>query len=164
MTGCGKCCLREFCIGDKESNFYDRMWEIHKNELPQEFTNEIKEHLKRKSQNRKNTDNSDYPPRCYYAVLLYHMIKDKGLDHYTGLRIDWEKAGEGGKAQDAPAIDHIAHDCKAPFKEEAPNKRVPNVAICRNDVNDAKNDLPVDKFIELCEAVSEHHKRLVGKK
>ena len=161
MNKCKECWLKKFCIGDKAANFYDEMWKIHKESLPQEFTDtdEINEHVKRKSKNRKNSDKSDYPPRCYYAVLLYHMIQDKGLDHYTGLKIDWKNAGDGGKKHDAPAIDHIAPDCKDPFQENG----VPNVAFCRNDVNDAKNDLPIEEFIELCKAVYLHN-RVASKK
>ena len=128
------------------------MWELHKKSLSIKFAENMKDHLPRKAKNRKNTDNSDYLPRCYYAVLLYQAIKDRCLDHYTGDQwgeINWSKAQMGGKHPDAPAIDHINPDCKAPF-DGCGN---PNLAFCRYDVNDAKNDLPYDKFVELCRVV-----------
>ena len=146
---CAKCKLKEFCTGDKKQNFYDEMWGRYEKFLSKEFAENMKDHLQRKAKNRKNTDKSDYLPRCYYAVLLYHAIEDQCLDHYNRWKIDWASAGESEKKHEAPAIDHIDPKCKAPFKKDGNL----NLAFCRNDVNDAKNDLPKDRFVELCRAV-----------
>lgn len=155
---CAECKLKDFCVGDKEQNFYDKMWGRYAELLSKEFAKNMKDHLPRKARNRKNIDNSDYLPRCYYAVLLYQAIKDQCLDHYTGSKlgeIDWTKAQEGGKHPGAPAIDHINPACKAPFD----NSGAPNLAFCRNDVNDAKNNLSYDKFVKLCQAVVDFTKK-----
>ena len=152
---CDKCKLKDFCAGDKEQNFYDKMWRRHVKSLSKEFAENMNDQLPRKAKNRKNTDKSDCMPRCYYAVLLYQAIKDQCLDHYTGWEIDWTKAGEGEKIHEAPAIDHIDPKCKAPFGGNG----APNLAFCRNDVNDAKNDLPYDKFVKLCQAVVDFDKK-----
>lgn len=107
---CITCKLKDFCAGDREQNFYDEMWKRHAKLLSKEFAKEMKDNLPRKAKYRKDKDKSKYKPRCYYAVLLYHAIKDKCLDHYTGDQygdIDWSKAQKGGKDPDAPAIDHI---------------------------------------------------------
>ena len=135
------------------------MWGRYAKLLSKEFVKYMKDQLPRKVKYRKKTDNSDYMPRCYYAVLLYQAIKDRCLDHYTGdqgckHKINWSKAQMGGKHPDAPAIDHINPDCKAPFDGYGN----PNLAFCRNDVNDAKNDLTEDEFLELCEAVYNYKK------
>ena len=154
MDRCENCKLLKdgFCLGDSRQNFYDDMWTRHEKKLPSKFAENMKSHLQRKAQNRKNADGSDYPPRCYYAVLLYQVILDDGNDHYTKDpedTIDWTLAGNGGKKHSAPAIDHINPKCKNPFDDNGE----PNLAFCRNDVNDAKNDLTIKEFVDLCEAV-----------
>ena len=76
------------------------------------------------------------------------------MDPYSGLEIEWENCDKGGKYNKAPAIDHIDPNCKAPFTEE--NKEL-NLVFCRNDVNDAKNNLLTEEFVNLCESVLKHH-------
>ena len=153
---CDKCKLKDFCLKDKR-NFFKEMWQTHKGCLPEEYREDINSNLLRKAKNRRNGDKSKYPLQCYYAVLLFQLIEDKCLDHYTGdkwEKIDWTKAKEGGKHPEAPAIDHINQGCKDPlFKKSEDGELEPNLAFCRNDVNDAKNDLTESDFIALCRAV-----------
>ena len=165
-NGCNSCILakEQFCLGDKCNNFYHQMWDRHGESLPecakplQEPVNNTKvSRLQRKAENRKRLDGSDYPARCYFAVLLYQTIRLNGRDPYSGLKIKWEDCDEGGKYNKAPAIDHIYPNCKAPFTEGTEGNRELNLVFCRNDVNDAKNDLTQKEFLELCTSVLKHH-------
>ena len=148
-----------FCIGDKEPFFFENMWNKHDKNFPEVAKKlrdiiDKKSRLQIKSERRKKTDNSDYPPKCYFAVLLYQTIHFNGMDPYSGLEIEWENCDKGGKNNKAPAIDHIVPNCKAPFTGE--NKEL-NLVFCRNDVNDAKNNLLTEEFVNLCESVLKHH-------
>ena len=138
------------------------MWKKYEGYLPEEYRGDIKGNLLRKAKNRRNNDQSKYPLQCYYAVLLFQLIEDKCLDHYTGdkwRKIDWTKANLGGKCPEAPAIDHIYQKCKDPLVKKEDGKLEPNLAFCRNDVNDAKNDLTESDFIALCRAVVDFNEK-----
>ena len=162
---CENCVLakEQFCLGNKRNNFYHQMWDLYGKKLPKSAKSlresvvdddkKIKSRLQKKSENRKRSDGSDYPARCYFAVLLYQTIHNGVDDPYSGKKINWKNSGEGGKCNDAPAIDHIKPNCKAPFTKDGKL----NLVFCRNDVNDAKNNLLTEEFVNLCESVLKHH-------
>jgi hypothetical protein len=154
---CSKCKLsvEGFCLGEGNRAFYKEMWKKHSDNFPEAAKELQKEDKKKRSRlqtkaiKRRKEDKSVCSPRCYFAVLLYQTIEYKGKDPYTGWDINWSKADLPGKHNEAPAIDHIDPDCKKPFK----NGEL-NLLFCRSDVNDAKNNLPLDDFVRLCQAVA----------
>ncbi|MBQ9774561.1 MAG: hypothetical protein IJW17_00835 [Lentisphaeria bacterium] len=160
---CDNCILskKHFCLGNQCDNFYDEMWKHYKNDFPdcasilcKTVEGKNKSRLQIKAENRKRLDGANCPAKCYFAVLLYQTIHFNGLDPYSGLEIEWENCDKGGKYNKAPAIDHIDPNRKAPFTKE--NKEL-NLVFCRNDVNDAKNNLLTEEFVNLCESVLKHH-------
>jgi hypothetical protein len=99
--------------------------------------------------------------RGTYKVAIHQAVLDSnGLDKYTGRKLDWAKIGTYRNEEsarglrkykhalgDLPTVDHIGDGLgEADFK------------ICSWRVNDAKNDLGLDAFLELCSQVVEYHK------
>ncbi|SMM98634.1 Protein export cytoplasm protein SecA ATPase RNA helicase (TC 3.A.5.1.1) [uncultured Candidatus Thioglobus sp.] len=93
-----------------------------------------------------------------YKEAIHQAVCDcNGLDVYTGEWLDWslmskwdnDKAQEGGREYKQefallPSVDHVSDGTgQADFK------------ICSWRTNDAKNDLSLDEFKELCKKVLE---------
>ena len=86
------------------------------------------------------------------------VLASDGVDAYTGLPLDWhlistydnEKSREQRRTYkkglgNLPTIDHVDDGLGAPdFK------------ICSWRVNDAKHDLTMSEFVELCQQVLQH--------
>ena len=98
-------------------------------------------------------------PFSYTKKMYKEKISDneyKGTDYYTGEMLDWcligswnnEKAkkvhGYKCKFHNMPTLEHIDRDNLSNNLD---------FAICGWAVNDAKNDLSKDNFIELCKKV-----------
>ena len=95
---------------------------------------------------------------AYRHAIHEAVVRSGGNDAYTGERLDWSlistydnaasKIGRHAyKAGFAllPTVDHVASDAtSASFK------------ICGWRTNDAKHDLSVDSFFDLCRSVLEH--------
>lgn len=98
-----------------------------------------------------------------YRLAIHHaVVRSGGLDEYTGAELNWKlvstynnerskaerrdyKKGFGG----LPTVDHVGDGLgAAEFK------------ICSWRVNDAKNDLTYDEFLELCADVLRFSGRL----
>jgi hypothetical protein len=94
-----------------------------------------------------------------YKILIHEaVIRSEGKDAYTGETLDWsllstwnnDKAKEHGsryKSEFAllPSVDHVSE------------RRGPtDFTICSWRTNDAKNDLSVEDFVQLCEKVIKH--------
>jgi len=108
----------------------------------------------RKRGNRKCTQ-SRYKWAIHVAV-----VECKGLDAYTGKPLRWdlirtynnEKSKRGGRKYksgfaDLPTVDHVGD-----------GKREPEFKICSWKVNDAKGDLALGEFLELCQTVLTFHR------
>jgi hypothetical protein len=94
----------------------------------------------------------------YKEAIHAAVVLSEGLDAYTGEKLDWmliskynneeSKAGRHGyKAGFAllPTVDHVrAGATEATF------------CICSWRTNDAKNDLSLEAFVELCQKVLTH--------
>lgn len=94
-----------------------------------------------------------------YKVLIHQaVIRSDGTDAYTGEALDWsllstwnnDNAKEHGsryKSEFAllPSVDHVS-DRRGPT----------DFTICSWRTNDAKNDLSVEEFVQLCERVVKH--------
>jgi hypothetical protein len=102
--------------------------------------------------------NSGITRRAYREAIHGAVIASAGVDAYTGLPLDWhlistydnEKSREQRRAYkkglgDLPTVDHVG-DGLGP----------PDFRICSWRVNDAKHDLDMSEFIELCEQVLKH--------
>jgi len=91
-----------------------------------------------------------------YKVAIHQAVQEsEGIDAYTGEDLDWtllsrydneesKKRGRDYKRRFAllPSIDHVGDGTgPADFK------------ICAWRTNDAKNDLPYEEFVQLCEKV-----------
>lgn len=113
-------------------------------------------HVKR---DRGRGHSTETATRALYKEAIHAaVVLSQGLDAYTGEPLDWHlistydndesKAGRHQyKARFAmlPSVDHIdAGATEASFR------------ICAWRTNDAKNDLGVDAFIELCRRVVAH--------
>ena len=94
----------------------------------------------------------------YKEAIHAAVIASLGRDAYTGEELDWslistyknEDSKEGRHAYKAgfallPTVDHHAADAVAA-----------DFRICAWRTNDAKNDLSVTAFIELCRRVVQH--------
>jgi hypothetical protein len=110
-------------------------------------------HVKRDRKRGHTCAGAAYRNAIHEAVVL-----SGGNDAYTGEKLDWslistydnDASKTGRHAYKAgfallPTVDHVAADAtSASFK------------ICGWRTNDAKHDLSVDAFIDLCRAVLEH--------
>jgi hypothetical protein len=110
-------------------------------------------HVKRDRKRGRTASTSLYKEAIHAAVVL-----SEGRDAYTGEHLDWARIGtyhnedsklgrHGYKSQHAllPTVDHLdAGASEASFK------------ICAWRTNDAKNDLSVTGFLELCQRALEH--------
>ena len=96
-----------------------------------------------------------------YRIALHEAVKlSEGLDHYTGKKLDWhligswdnkkakEIQGYKRKFKNLPTLEHV-------YREDV--SITLEFVICGWAVNDAKNDLSIDEFIELCKEVVEYH-------
>lgn len=110
-------------------------------------------HVKRDRKRGRTASVALYKEAIHAAVVL-----SAGKDSYTGEQLDWARIGtydndeskagrHGYKAQHAllPTIDHVdAGASEASFR------------VCAWRTNDAKNDLSVASFLELCQRALEH--------
>lgn len=117
-------------------------------------------HVKRDRKRGHSCTNSTYKEAIHAAVLL-----SNGVDAYTGERLNWslistyknEDSQAGRHAYKAgfallPTVDHLSSDAvEASFR------------ICAWRTNDAKNDLSVAAFLDLCHKVLVHAKYRVAK-
>ena len=110
-------------------------------------------HVKRDRNRGRTCTVALYKEAIHGAVVL-----SGGKDAYTGEALDWKlistyrnedskKGRHGYKAQFAslPTVDHVmAEASEGSFR------------VCGWRTNDAKNDLPLAEFLELCEKVLKH--------
>lgn len=96
-----------------------------------------------------------------YKIEIHRaVIESKGQDCYTGENLDWslistyenERSKSGGRRYKAtfallPTVDHVS-DGRGP----------PEFKICSWRTNDAKHDLTLPEFLEVCEKVIQHNK------
>ena len=117
------------------------------------LTRKAAAHVKRDRKRGHTCSNATYKEAIHAAVVL-----SSGVDAYTGENLDWllistyknEDSKRGRHAYKAgfallPTVDHVSSDAtEASF------------LICSWRTNDAKNDLSVDAFIDLCRKVIAH--------
>lgn len=117
------------------------------------LTRKASAHVKRDRLRNRTASVSLYKEAIHAAVLV-----SKGLDAYTGEQLDWARIGtydneasklgrHGYKSEHAllPTVDHVdSSSTEASFR------------ICAWRTNDAKNDLTVPAFLELCAQVLRH--------
>lgn len=110
-------------------------------------------HVKRDRGRGHNCTGAAYREAIHAAVIL-----SQGMDAYTGEKLDWhlistyknEESESGRHAYKAgfallPTIDHVtAEALEASFK------------ICGWRTNDAKHDMSMEVFVELCSKVLKH--------
>jgi hypothetical protein len=110
-------------------------------------------HVRRDRKMRPDITVAEYKVQIHDAV-----VRSNGKDAYTGEALDWsllskwnnEKASKEGsryKKEFAllPSVDHVSE------------RRGPtNFTICTWRTNDAKNDLTVEEFVQLCGRVIQH--------
>lgn len=119
--------------------------------------------LSRKAEAHKRRDrergNATATREGYMLAIHDAVLRSDGRDEYTGLSLRWdlvssydnEQAAAGGRAYkkslaDLPTVDHVG-DGLGPA----------DFAICSWRVNDAKNDLTIEEFLEVCRQVLRHH-------
>lgn len=97
----------------------------------------------------------------HYKKAIHDAVcQSDGKDAYTGEPLDWhliskydnEASAKGRRVYKAsfarlPTVDHVGDGTGAA-----------NFKICGWRTNDAKNDLALEEFIELCRKVLAHHK------
>jgi hypothetical protein len=117
-------------------------------------------HLKRD----RDRGNTVATKEAYKAAIHEAVLKSEGVDAYTGQSLRWELIStydnEQSKARgraykkelgDLPTLDHVGDGLGTPdFK------------ICAWRTNDAKSDLSYDEFVQLCQAVLNHHNRALN--
>ncbi len=91
----------------------------------------------------------------YKKTIHQAVINSKGLDYYTGNKLDWNALSTFGKENgykkipNLPTVDHINRK-NAHTKIE--------FVICSWQLNDMKNDLSYKEFLELCKKVLAYSK------
>jgi hypothetical protein len=101
----------------------------------------------------------------YRDAIHKAVIESNGLDAYTGEMLDWsllsqydndqsKEHGQNYKYRFAmlPTVDHVGD-----------GKGRADFRICGWRTNDAKLDLSMTEFLEVCQAVLEHHDYVVSK-
>jgi len=96
---------------------------------------------------------------AYKAAIHEAVLRCEGRDEYTGRTLDWKLIGTYDNEQsrrekraykkglgNLPTVDHVG-DGLGPA----------NFKICSWRVNDCKNDLDLEEFLEICRAVIRHH-------
>jgi hypothetical protein len=121
--------------------------------------------LQRKAQTNVNRDrkrgNKTAKIGEYKKAIHQTLKKSNGKDYYTGKKLDWAKLNQWNneeaksdgrnykkKFRNSPSVDHVGNGLGKP-----------NFKICSWCVNDAKNDLTENEFIELCKQILEYRKR-----
>ena len=113
----------------------------------------------------KKRGNKTASTEAYKIAIHCAVLHCAGRDHYTGEDLNWSllsrysnaesrALGRTYKAKFAllPSVDHVGNGRgEADFK------------ICAWRTNDAKNDLPYEKFVALCRSVVLHSDRTTGK-
>ena len=146
---CKECPAERFC-GNGERQPLDDMKNIGLTDLKQklwEKAQKLRNSDKRRDEKVKRADRI-----CYYGALCLafeYCNENGGGDYYTDRPIDWKKWGKIENIPDKPTIDHITA-IKHPFFKNEEGKIQNNFAVCRGDVNDAKNSLSEYEFTELC--------------
>ena len=146
---CKECPAERFC-GNGERQPLDDMKNIGLTDLKQklwEKAQKLRNSDKRRDEKVKRADRI-----CYYGALCLafeYCNENGGGDYYTDRPIDWKKWGKIENIPDKPTIDHITA-IKHPFFKNKEGKIQNNFAVCRGDVNDAKNSLSEYEFTELC--------------
>lgn len=97
--------------------------------------------------------------KLYQIAIHSAVVFSNGLDAYTGEALDWhllskynnEASKKGGRKYKAefymlPSLDHVG-DGNGPA----------NFKICAWRTNDAKNDMSLHQFIDLCKKVVAHN-------
>jgi len=96
----------------------------------------------------------------YKEALHFAVINSGGLDYYTGKPLDWHlisawdndrsmEIGYKKKFNKLPVLEHVNRDDLSDKLE---------FVICGWAVSDAKNDLNINEFLELCQDVLSHSK------
>jgi hypothetical protein len=121
--------------------------------------------LSRKAQAHHHRDrgrgNTTASLAAYKKAIHAAVVSSKGRDDYTGEALDWsligtyenvksKATGRVGKAKLAllPTVDHVGDGLGDP-----------DFHICGWAVNDAKSDLSLDLFLDLCAKVLKHSGR-----
>ena len=102
--------------------------------------------------------NSTASREIYKVAIHGAILRSRGRDEYTGQPLDWsliskydnddsKKHGREYKKRfgNLPTVDHIDEGLG-----------VPDFAICSWRVNDSKNDLTIEEFVQLCKQVIRH--------
>ena len=129
-------------------------------------TQEQYEHwLRRKATGHLRRDrergNSKATGEEYRIAIHKAVVASKGIDAYTGEQLDWsllsnydnEESSKHGRAYKKkfallPSVDHVGDGTgPASFK------------ICSWRTNDAKNDLSLEEFVELCRLIVSHDRK-----
>ncbi len=105
---------------------------------------------------------SNYSINEHYKVAIHQaVLLSKGFDFYTGKKLDWHLIGtydntksKKGKRrykyefQNLPTVDHV-NDVNGKLE----------VRICSWKVNDAKSDMTLKEFVDLCKNVVKHNSK-----
>ncbi len=139
--------LPAFLVGTVTQEQYER-WLLHK----------ARAHVRRdRKRGNPSATNEEYKIEIHRAV-----IESEGRDCYTGDKLDWslistyenKRSKSGGRRYKAtfallPTVDHVNDGLgPADFK------------ICSWRTNDAKHDLTLPEFLQLCEKVIRHNKAI----
>ncbi|MBI2440272.1 MAG: hypothetical protein HYV35_02760 [Lentisphaerae bacterium] len=127
--------------------------QCHPLEFEKWLERKTRAHLKR-DRKRGNTAAT----RASYKITIYDaVVRSKGLDAYTGKFLRWDLISTYDNDQsktrgreykkefgDLPTVDHVDNGSGAPL-----------LNICAWRVNDAKNDLTLSEFLQVCREVLE---------
>ncbi len=105
-------------------------------------------HLRRdRKKASKSSINFKHTVKDYRDSIHDAVMSSKGYDFYTGEYLEWKKLGKDLKKKkhsNYPTVDHFDGYEKANFR------------ICSWKINDMKNDMSFNDFIEACRQVLKH--------
>lgn len=139
-----KYALPEFLVGTLDQVAY------------QKWLSRTAEAHKRRDRKR---GNATATRESYMLAIHAAVLRGAGRDEYTGLPLRWNlvstydnvRSAAGGRAYkksfaDLPTVDHVGDGLG-----------LADFAICSWRVNDAKNDLTIEEFLEVCRQVLRHN-------
>ena len=96
----------------------------------------------------------------YKEAIHRAVLESRGLDAYTGWRLDWEKISTFDNAQaETGRRNYMKKYARLPTVDHVDDGRSgQNFKICSWIVNDCKSHLSLDEFKEVCRAVLNYSK------
>lgn len=109
-------------------------------------------------QRGREQDSVDYGGLSIYKNAIHDAVcKSNGKDFFTGEQLDWSLLSKwnNGEAKEGKS-EYLRKFSFLPTVDHYDGRTKLNFVICSSKVNDAKNHMSHDEFLELCRKVIKH--------